>query len=67
MQQSAVEWLVEKIKLKYDIDFYHIKNDIDQAKEMEKQQIMNAYNERAYDIESFDDSPEEYYNNTYKQ
>jgi hypothetical protein len=41
-KQTAVEWLVEKIKLKYDIDFYHIKNDINQAKEMEKQQIIDA-------------------------
>ena len=41
-KQTAVEWLVEKIKLKYDIDFYHIKNDINQAKEMENQQIIDA-------------------------
>jgi hypothetical protein len=36
--ESAVEWLIEKIKIKYDIDFYHIKKDIEQTKEMEKQQ-----------------------------
>lgn len=34
--ESAVEWLIEKIKIKYDIDFYHIKKDIEQAKEMER-------------------------------
>ncbi len=38
MEKTAVEWLIEKIKIKYDIDFYHIKKDIEQAKEMENQQ-----------------------------
>ena len=42
-KQTAVEWLIEKIKLKYDIDFYHIKKEINQAKEIEKQQIEDAY------------------------
>ena len=42
-EQTAVEWLIEKIKLKYDIDFYHIKKEINQAKEIEKQQIEDAY------------------------
>jgi hypothetical protein len=32
---SAVEWLVEQIKLKYDLDLYHVKKEIEQAKEME--------------------------------
>ena len=35
---TAVEWFVEKIKIKYDIDFYHIKKEINQSKEMEKRQ-----------------------------
>lgn len=38
MEQTAVEWLVEKIKIKYDIDFYHIKKEINQAKEIEQEQ-----------------------------
>jgi hypothetical protein len=38
-KQTAVEWLVGEIKSKYsDIDFYHIKKEIDQAKAMEKEQ-----------------------------
>jgi hypothetical protein len=65
---TAVEWLVEKIKLKYDIDFYHIKNDIDQAKEMEKQQIIDACQSTSntdfwVKYESF----EHYYNEKFKQ
>jgi hypothetical protein len=38
-KRTAVEWLVEEIKSKYsDIDFYHIKKEIEQAKVMEKEE-----------------------------
>jgi len=71
MKQTAVEWLVEKIKLKYDIDFYHIKNDVDQAKEIEKQQIIDAFVEcwKANMPDGFECklSANEYYNQTFKQ
>ena len=40
MEKTAVEFLEEKIKLKYDIDFYHIKKEIEQAKAMEKEQCL---------------------------
>jgi len=66
MKQTAVEWLVEKIKLKYDIDFYHIKNDINQAKEMEKQQIIDAYDDGNYAYGMGIKEPEQYYNETFK-
>lgn len=36
---TAVEWLVEQIKLKYDLDLYHVKKEISQAKEMENKQL----------------------------
>ena len=55
MKQSAVEWLVEKIKLKYDIDFYHIKNDIKQAKEMEKQQMIEMHDKGFDSVEQLND------------
>jgi len=66
---TAVEWLVNELYTKIEMigDGNLFDKILNKAKEMEKQQIMNAYNERAYDIESFDDSPEEYYNNTYKK
>jgi len=71
MKQTAVEWLVEKIKLKYDIDFYHIKNDIDQAKEIEKQQIIDAFVEcwKANMPDGFECklSAKQYYNETFKE
>jgi hypothetical protein len=67
MKQTAVEWLVEKIKLKYDIDFYHIKNDINQAKEMEKQQIIDAYDDGNYAYGMGIKEPEQYYDETFKK
>lgn len=62
-KQTAVEWLIEKIKLKYDIDFYHIKKEINQAKEMEKQQIIEAW--IATDNELQRIVAEQYYNEEY--
>jgi hypothetical protein len=45
MKQTAVEWLVEKLNLKYGNDDFiitHI-NEIDQAKAMEKEQTIDFY------------------------
>jgi hypothetical protein len=56
---SAVEWLIEQIKNeKYieDIDFQ-------QAKEMEKQQIENAFNYGQFDLGM---EADEYYKQTFK-
>lgn len=42
--QTAIQWLVNEIQTKYDksfVDFYGA--EIEQAKEMEKQQITNAF------------------------
>jgi hypothetical protein len=65
---TAVEWLEEKLFKSSTDDFVdNINKWFLQAKKMEKQQIMEAYNERGYKYESFDDLPEEYYNNTYKK
>ena len=62
-KQTAVEWLVDKIKLKYnDIDFYHIKKEIEEAKAMEKEQIIEA-------VERWKGTnfAEQYYNETYNK
>ena len=72
-KQTAVEWLIEKIKLKYDIDFYHIKKEINQAKEMHKQEIMECW-ETAHQAGRFEGKGiaeenwqtfEQYYNEEY--
>jgi hypothetical protein len=69
-QQTAVEWFMEKIGEKqpnglYVIDTLEdVQNVFQQAKEMEKQQIIDGidyFKKRPYtDIE-----PEQYYNETY--
>ena len=72
---TAVEWLVEQLNSKYNNDDFiitHI-NEIEQAKEMEKQQIIDAHlNGQA----EFDTGPyrseiikhsEQYYNETFNK
>lgn len=61
-QQTAVEWLAEQLKRQgflYDLD-------IEAAKQMEKEQIIDAY---YYDSNSdlIKDDGEQYYNETYGQ
>ena len=61
MKQTAVEWLVEQMKLDelFNADYF-----IEQAKEMEKEQIKDAW------INSLTkgdyNSADEYYNETFK-
>ena len=68
-KQTAVEWLIEKIKLKYDIDFYHIKKEINQAKEMHKEQTLEFVYDAVRKILDEDrQNPfnlEQYYNETF--
>ena len=70
MKQTAVEWLEEQINgLDTAVSLNYFKQKVDQAKEMEKQQIIDA-------MLSLDQSihfsyalykAEEYYNETFKQ
>lgn len=59
---TAVEWLVEQIK-KHHIN-QDIKNTVvyDQAKQMEKEQIIDAWNKNP---QGFNHLGEQYYNETY--
>jgi len=59
MKQTAVEWLAEKLE--------SITQDLfQQAKEMEKQQIIDAYNENEnYMCDGTEG--EQYYNETFKK
>jgi len=77
MKKTAIDWLIEQIK---DDQFKKVKTDLEwskifeQAKEIEKQQIMDAYEigfADAWDDARYDDSPtyagaEQYYNEIYK-
>lgn len=67
--KTAVEWLLEEMSAKDWFDLpKSIKNDIvEQAKAMEKEQIMDAYNQGCNDYDELGYKRiEEYYNETYK-
>ena len=74
MKQTAVEWLVEELQLYYEgqskLVYYEI---IEQAKEMEKEQIINACNQTDFEdingmgIHETITKGEEYYNETFKK
>ena len=65
MKQTAVEWLVAKLKesgiplLKDELEF------IEQAKEMEKQQIIDAYDKGEFNQGCNEDAAQ-YYNETFQ-
>jgi hypothetical protein len=59
MKQTAVEWLVEQVVNRTD-RMYFLK-EFEQAKEMEKEQIENAYN-----VGNPYKTAEQYYNQTFK-
>lgn len=62
MKQTAVEWLVEQLKNGKEFN----ENLINQAKEMEKEQIIEAYHEGTFATDE-KITAEEYYNETFKQ
>ena len=65
MKQTAVEWLVKTLEL--DTRFNGIMNDvIEQAKAMEKKQVIEAHldGQTTWDVTS--KTAEQYYNETFK-
>lgn len=66
MKKTAVEWLVEQLFLNNEI-FGVSKELFDQAKAMEKEQIIEAHNSGYSEgIYQSCESGEEYYNETFK-
>ena len=64
MKQTAVEWLFEQMPKKLHS---HYKKQLDQAKEMEKEQIMNAvYDSMGTNFDPNMGRAELYYNTTFK-
>lgn len=62
--KTAVEWLCEQYHLKQDIEI------VKQAKEMEKQQIIDAYHRgyaNAISVPNKEYNPEQYYNETFNK
>ena len=72
-KQTAVNWLIDNlIKLGYlhSSDYGQTPNVakvIKQAKEMEKQQIIDAYNQGSDDLENLKYLPFKYYNKTFNK
>ena len=60
MTQTAVEWIIQELK---DLGnyTYSLEKLLEQAKEMEKQQIIDAYNE------IYTSTGEQYYNKKFKK
>ena len=63
MKQTAVEWLYENILLT-PLDIRSINKCLEQAKEMEKEQIIEAY--KYGNLSDVYFKPEQYYNETFK-
>ena len=65
MKQTAVEWLREKLWKEYGFEFSN--NTLEQAKEMEKQNLYNFYMQGGVDaIFESERTVEQYYNETFK-
>ena len=70
MKQTAIEWLVKQVNSDC-LNSTFIRQDlIEQAKQMEKEQIMEAFDFGVYDgggiIKKYKMSGEQYYNETFK-
>jgi hypothetical protein len=69
MKQTAIEWLIEQIK---DDQFNKVKTNLEwskifeQAKEMEREQIVDAYFKGSQSENAKDKNPEFFYTINYK-
>ena len=68
MKQTAVEWLANELYEKFEMkgDGALFNDLVKQAKEMEKQQIIDAYKDGNYDNGMGRCEEEQYYNETFK-
>jgi hypothetical protein len=66
-KQTAVEWLIEQLDNNLDINHsWRTRQYIEQAKEMEKQQIVDAFDGFPLSTRNSQNG-EEYYNQTFKK
>ena len=63
MKQTAVEWLMEQLTKNYPLTKESAESIIQQAKAMEKQQIIKAYEYTAIGTSNYG---EQYYTETYE-
>lgn len=63
-KQTAVEWLEEKLRLSIGDELNSLNGFFVLAKEMEKQQIMDAYDKGEFN-DGVNETAEQYYTETY--
>ncbi len=66
MKQTAVEWLIEQLTPSISLQQKHIDELKEKAKEMEKEQIIDALMTSEVELLSWGISAEQYYNETFK-
>jgi hypothetical protein len=64
-QKTSVNFLVDIIKLKYDLDLYHVKKEIEQANQMFEEQIIEAHLDGQSLVSCDDIYAKQYYTDTY--
>jgi hypothetical protein len=65
IKQTATEWLYEQLTSTW-FDKTSGQHILEQAKAMEKEQIIKSYEEGHFHLELDSYNPEQYYNETYK-
>ena len=66
MKQTAVEWLLIQIHKHWNSEGLSFDKILEQAKAMEREQIINAYDKGEFN-QGCNDEAEQYYNETYKK
>jgi hypothetical protein len=67
-KQTAVEWIQHQVKQQGITHYFSLTEILEQAKEMEKEQIVDAFGEgNKYNGWALKHELEEYYNETYKK
>jgi hypothetical protein len=67
MKQTSIEWLKENLPSLFQDDSGHYQKLFEQAKEMEKEQILSAHNQGYADgYRDNGNSPIDYYNEKYE-
>jgi hypothetical protein len=64
-RETAIEWLIEELGEYFPHEIGGIHLMVDQAKEMEKEQIMDAWNDGKFESSGCIEA-EQYYNETFK-
>jgi hypothetical protein len=68
-QQTSVEWLYSNLKSHFEHDgdlLEVVKMSFEQAKAMEKEQIIKSYKEGHYHLDFDSYNPDQYYDETYR-